>query len=192
MFGSRSRDRFPYAQLAASRAQRNAVLLWSRKPRLFDADPPQNSSIVLATSALTDRLVEIHRRPDDLRLLDRRAFEELVAELFSGFGYEVELTAKTKDQGRDVIAIKKIDEVAVKYLVECKRPEPGNAVGVGVVRQLFGVVEDERATKGILVATTHFSPDAKSFVLRNKWRLELKEYEQIVEWITSYLLLKGR
>lgn len=188
-----ARSSFPYAQLAAAHSRRrNAALLFSNKPTLLEAEPEAGSSIVLATTTLSEGLIQLYRDPQALRQIDRRLFEELVAEIFEGFGYKVELTAKTKDGGRDVIAVGMPDHIQVKYLIECKRPDPGNAIGVGIVRQLLGVVEDERATKGILVATTYFSPDAKALEARNKWRLELKEYEQIVEWIARYIQLKGK
>lgn len=183
---------FPYAQIAAAQAHRNAALLFSDKPKLFEQQPTLGSSILLATATLTERLVQLHRDPNQLRSLNRRLFEELVAELFDGFGYSVELTAHTRDGGRDIIAIGKKDSIRSKFLIECKRPEPGNVIGVGLVRQLLGVVEDEKATKGILVATTYFSPDAKALEERNQWRLELKEYEQVVNWISSYVQLKGQ
>jgi HJR/Mrr/RecB family endonuclease len=41
--------------------------------------------------------------------LNRRLFEEFVAELFHEFGYEVELTKRTRDGGRDVIAIREAE-----------------------------------------------------------------------------------
>lgn len=82
--------------------------------------------------------------------------------------------------------------IVSKYLIECKRPDPGNHIGVGVVRELMGVKHDERATKVIAVTTTYFSPDAHQFQKRNKWELELKEYEDITSWIKEYLKLKKK
>ncbi|MCI0565146.1 MAG: restriction endonuclease [Nitrososphaera sp.] len=186
-----TRSNFPYAQIAAAQAQRSAAILLSEKPKLLEEQPYLGSPILLATTALCERLVHLHRDPKQLHSLNRRLFEELVAELFDGFGYSVELTAQTRDGGRDVIAIGNKDLVRTKFLIECKRPEPGTAIGVGFVRQLLGVVEDERATKGILVATTYFSPDAKAFQERNEWRLDLQDYDQIVDWISRYVQLKG-
>lgn len=68
---------------------------------------------------------------------------------------------------RDIIAIKKLG-TELKYLIECKRPDPGNVVGIKPVRELFGVKQDEKASKAILVTTSCFSPDAIQFVERNK------------------------
>jgi len=187
------RSKYPFAQLHAVRSRNVAILaaLIAKKPKLLEEQPEAGSSIVLATWSLTQKLIQIHNKPTELRTLDRRLFEEIVAELFDGFGYETELTAKTRDGGRDIIAVGNRQQIATKYLIECKRPDPGNPVGVGLVRQLLGVVEDEKATKGLLVSTTYFSPDAKAFEERNEWRLQLNDFEHIAAWITQYLEIKG-
>ncbi len=187
------RSKYPFAQLHAVRSRNVAILaaLIAKKPKLLEEQPEAGSSIVLATSSLTQKLIQLHNEPNTLRTLDRRLFEEIVAEIFDGFGFSIELTAKTRDGGRDIIAVGNKEQIAIKYLIECKRPDPGNPVGVGIVRQLLGVVEDEKATKGLLVSTTYFSPDAKAIEERNKWRLQLNDYEHIVTWISQYLDLKG-
>ena len=122
--------------------------------------------------------------------MNRRLFEELIAELFNGFGFDVELTKKTRDGGRDIVAIKS-SEVNLKYLIECKRPDPENVVGIRPVRELFGVKQDEKASKAILATTTYFSPDALQFFERNKWELESKDFEGINNWIADYLKIKN-
>jgi hypothetical protein len=125
------------------------------------------------------------KHPDEMRRMDRRKFEEMVAELFVGFGYAVELTAKTRDGGRDVIAIKRA-EVNVKYLIECKRPNAGGYVGVRPVRELYGVKAHEGATKAILATTAYFSQDALLFFEEHQWELEPRAYDGILDWIAEY------
>ena len=149
--------------------------------------PVRGSSIVQVSDLLGRRLVEhFHRHPNELRTMDRRRFEELVAELFAGFGYDVELTKRTRDGGRDVIAIKH-HEVAVRYLIECKRPDPGGYVGVRPVRELYGVKQDEAATKAVLATTAYFSPDALLFFDRHRWEMEPRDFGGIKEWLEDYL-----
>jgi restriction endonuclease len=70
----------------------------------------------------------VKAEPRELLTLDSRQFEELVAELWRRLGYEIELTAKTKDNGRDIIAVRKV-EASVRFLIECKRYSPSNKVG---------------------------------------------------------------
>jgi HJR/Mrr/RecB family endonuclease len=154
----------------------------------FDiVSPVRGSSIIQVSELVGRKLIEHFRRnPAELRRIDRRKFEELVAELFDGFGYVVELTRRTRDGGRDVVAVKH-GEVAVKYLIECKRPDPGGYVGVRPVRELYGVKHDEAATKAVLATTAYFSADALLFFDRHKWELEPRDYFGVTEWIDEYL-----
>jgi len=190
-----SDSRYPYAQMAANRHQRrkNLVAIFAARGKVeFDlGELKEDSSIIVVNESVGQKLVEyFHKHPKELELIDRRRFEELVAELFDGFGYTVELTSKTRDGGKDIIAISKKNQIATKYLIECKRPNPGNPVGVGVVRELMGVKVDEKATKAILATTTYFTPDAQLFEERNMWELELKEFEGIIAWIDTYITIK--
>jgi len=184
------RSNYPYAQMAAQRRRRQAVaILLQKKPVLLKESLDFRSSIVTVTTQAHKKIIELYKEPNQLLQIDRRQFEEIIAEIFDGFGYSVELTAQTHDGGRDIIAIGSKDQVRTKYLIECKRPDPGKVVGVGFVRQLLGVVEDEKATKGLLVATTYFSAAAQHFEKRNEWRLELKDYDRVVAWIEQYIRL---
>lgn len=136
----------------------------------------------------------LHHFADDisiLRTLSPRDFEHFVLKVLAGLGFEVELTSQTCDGGRDIIAVRH-DATSVKYLVECKRYSEGNRVGVGVVRQLHGVVDDERATKGILVTTSTFTRGAKTHLERNKWRLEGRDLTGVLDWLNSYQELRMR
>lgn len=48
-----------------------------------------------------------------------------------------------------------------KIVIQAKRYT--NTVGVGAVRDLYGTVLNEGATKGILVTTSDFGPDSYTF-----------------------------
>ena len=181
---------FPYHQVATTAARTVGQSLLTAA-KLLTSTPERDSQIIQATGALEQLILALHRDPEPLRVIDRRKFEELVAELFDGFGYHVELTARTRDGGKDIIAVGNKDLVQTKYLIECKRPDPGNVCGIGMVRALLGVLEDDPATKALLVATTRFSPDARALEQRHRWRLELKEFEQVLDWIARYVALKG-
>jgi restriction system protein len=49
-------------------------------------------------------------------------------------------------------------------------------VGVEIVRQLYGVVEAEKATAGVIVTTSSFTRGAKSFALQHSHRMTLHDY----------------
>jgi restriction endonuclease Mrr len=157
----------------------------------FDIDEKATDLPIIKVASFFERaLIErLHQSPDDLRLMDRRRFEELVAELFVGFGYEVELTKRTRDGGKDIIAIKR-REVEVRFLIECKRPDTSNKIDIGTVRELYGVKCDDAASKAILATTGYFTRDAKLFFEKHRWELEPKDFESIKDWIAHYLKLQ--
>lgn len=134
-------------------------------------------------------LEALRKNPNDMRHLSSRDFEKLVAEIFDGFGYEVELTKRTRDGGRDIIAIKRA-EVDLRFLIECKHPDTRKHIGVGPVRELLGVKADEGASKAILATTAYFSKDAKLYFERHPWDLEGRDFEGIMEWLERYSMLR--
>jgi CheY-like chemotaxis protein len=139
-------------------------------------------AIVTVCNNVSNILDSIVRNPMDLLSMSPRQFEEFVAGIWEGFGYQVELTARTRDQGRDVIAIRNA-EARLRFLIECKRYSPDNKVGIGIVRSLYGVVRDENATKGILATTSTFTKDAKKFIDRHIWELEGYDFQNILNWL---------
>ncbi len=157
----------------------------------FKIENTTDKTSIIDISSFTERKLIEHflKYPDDLKLIDRRKFEELIAEVFFGFGYEVELTQKTRDGGKDIIAIKN-EEVKVKYLIECKRPEPMNPVRINVVKNLHSTVIHDKATKGILASTTRFTKDSLIFIEEHQWILEAKDFNGIYEWLQKYMKIK--
>ena len=158
----------------------------------FDIEHHHNGRSLIQIMPFVDRtfIERLGQFPDELRQIDRRKFEEVVAEIFDGFGYEVELTKRTRDGGKDIIAVKRC-EVNLKFLIECKRPNPGNPVRIAAVRELWSVMDDERASKGILVTTTGFTADALSYVDKHMWELEARDFQGLQEWIDEYLRIRS-
>jgi restriction system protein len=115
--------------------------------------------------------------------LDPREFECLVERLYDSMGYETQLTPPRKDGGRDVKANKQQPGQMERLLVESKRYR--GTIGVAIVRQLNGVVADEKAHKGVLITTSHFSLDARKFAERN--RLELIDGQNLVPLLNEHL-----
>jgi len=100
-------------------------------------------------------------------------------------GLRVKLTPRSKGGGKDILAFAKTSLGEHLYHVECKRFAPNRPVGVALVRQLYGVIEADRATAGMLVTTSRFTEDAWAFQETVKHRMSLKAYEDIVSWIND-------
>lgn len=151
------------------------------------ADLNIDLGIIQTSNRISELIIKkISQNPQKLKYLDRRLFEEIIAEFFDKFGYNVELTSPTRDGGRDVIAIKH-KEVKVKYLIECKRPDPHNKIGIEPVRALYGIKTDEKATKAILATTTSFTKPAMVMFNNHEWEMEPRDYDGIVIWVKEYM-----
>lgn len=88
-------------------------------------------------------------------------FEHLVANLFAGMGLESKLTRSSRDGGVDCIAYDPRPVLGGKVVIQAKRYR--NTVGVSAVRDLYGTMLNEGASKGILVTTSGYGPDAFEF-----------------------------
>lgn len=139
--------------------------------------------LIIAQEAWEPILRNLGKNPEGLFNLSPRRFEELVVELLAREGFEVHLTPSTGDGGRDVLAIHDSPLGKHLYAVECKRFAKERPVGVALVRSLYGVVEQNRNTAGILVTTSHFTKGALRFQEEAKWRLALKSYDDLCAWI---------
>lgn len=93
-------------------------------------------------------------------------FEHLIREIFEKEfavnGGEVKVTQASSDGGVDAIAFDPDPIRGGKIIIQAKRYT--NTVGVSAVRDLYGTVMSEGATKGILVTTAEFGPDSYNFV----------------------------
>ncbi|ENY6496086.1 restriction endonuclease [Vibrio sp. 1408] len=144
------------------------------------------------SSKVTLKIIEMFATsPHLLRTMDRRHFEELVAELFHGFGYSVELTKQTRDGGKDIIAISNDRIIPEKYIIECKRPDIGNPVRLNVVKNLHATKIDEGANKAILVTTSTFTRDARAYQEKHNIDLQLNDFNDLVDWLYIYLQSKN-
>ena len=102
---------------------------------------------------------------NNLAAMDWQDFENLIREVFEkefvSSGGEVKITQASRDGGVDAIAFDPDPIRGGKIVIQAKRYT--NVVGVSAVRDLYGTTVNEGATKGILVTTADFGPDAYEF-----------------------------
>jgi restriction system protein len=101
----------------------------------------------------------------NIAAMDWQEFEHLIREIFekefSKGGGEVKITRASRDRGVDAIAFDPDPIRGGKIVIQAKRYT--NSVDVAAVRDLYGTVVNEGATKGILVTTSDYGPDAYAF-----------------------------
>ena len=115
----------------------------------------------LATTAGTEPSDDTATPTADLMNMDPIEFEELVAALFQAMGMEVMTTARSGDGGVDVQAMDPDPVRGGKLVIQVKRYH--NTIPPAPVRDLYGTMLHEGATKGIFVTTAEFGPSAQEF-----------------------------
>jgi restriction system protein len=122
---------------------------------------------VLEFSMVDPRFVDSQ---DVIGELDKRAnlmelspteFEGLIANLFEKMGLEMRQTRPSRDGGVDCVAYDPRPIFGGKVVIQAKRYK--NTVGVAAVRDLFGTVHNEGASKGILVTTSGYGQSSFEF-----------------------------
>lgn len=159
----------------------------SQQARIAEAVPTKREVPVQLIDVSSELIKQLAANPRQLYLLQPRKFEELVAELLHDMGSDVQLTPESKDGGRDVLASLATPLGKLLVIVECKRYAEHRKVGAAIVeRFLWTVDRRDRASLGILATTSSFTHDARLLESSNKWRLGLRDYDHLVEWLSRY------
>src|SRR5205085_1786319 len=108
----------------------------------------------------TDVLSGLDQRPN-LMDLTPSEFEALIANLFGKMGLETRQTQASRDGGVDCVAYDPRPILGGKVVIQAKRYK--HTVGVSAVRDLFGTMQNEGASKGILVTTSGYGKAAFAF-----------------------------
>lgn len=110
--------------------------------------------------AESDALSELDQRPN-LMDLSPTEFEALIQNLFTKMGLEARQTRPSRDGGVDCVAFDPRPIFGGKVVIQAKRYK--NTVGVSAVRDLFGTLQNEGASKGILVTTSGYGQASFDF-----------------------------
>lgn len=106
---------------------------------------------------------------ENLAVMNWEDFEHLIREVFHAEfarkGGEVKITQASRDRGVDAIAFDPDPISGGKIVIQAKRYT--DTVPVAAVRDLYGTVISEGATKGILVTTSDYGHDSYEFA-KNK------------------------
>ncbi|WP_392463940.1 restriction endonuclease [Aeromonas dhakensis] len=124
-------------------------------------------------SVNSEKLNEIHWRK----------FEELTAECFTRFGYNVELGPGSNDDGVDVRVWHPECKGAPKYIIQCKRYK--QKIEKLTIKGLYADVLHEGAEMGLLVTTSELSVGSKKTVSARGYPIEEINGEKIIEWLNK-------
>jgi restriction system protein len=149
-------------------------------PRPEDLKPVH--PVHLAAASASEPSDDIGAGQSDLLTLDPIDFEDLVAALFKAMGMEVMTTERSGDGGVDVRAMDPDPIRGGKLVIQVKRYR--STIPPAPVRDLYGTMLHEGATKGILVTTAEFGPSAQEFAAGKP--LTLIGGTQLVDLLARY------
>ena len=109
-------------------------------------------------------------------------FEHVCQALVEKMGFTTQTTKASGDGGIDLIAYNHQPLFSGKYIIQCKRY--AGSVGEPIIRDLYGVITSERANKGILMTTGHFTKSAIAFSEGKP--IELIDGEKLKSLLTDY------
>jgi len=140
-----------------------------------------------AMAVIQARYVGLPANAEEKRLtffeLSPRDFERLIECLYDAMDYETLLTPPSKDGGRDIVASSDAPGKHERLQVECKLYSD-HTVGVERIRLLHSVVMDQKANRGVLVTSSHFTQDARAWAERNA--IELISGLELVVLLNQY------
>jgi len=122
----------------------------------------------------------------DIYSLDWRKFEELVADIYKQKGYEVVLTAKTKDNGADALII---NNGKITSIIECKKYAENRKIGIEYVRSLVGACVDWNVKKAYLVSTsdhTVYAENKRQSYIEKGYEIELVSGTNLLSELEIY------
>jgi HJR/Mrr/RecB family endonuclease len=151
-----------------------------------DGDP--HSHLILVDTISEAMLARLGQDPSLLHEISPRRFEELIARVLSDLGYGVTLTPPIKDGGFDMFAELSTPTGKILTLVECKRNAARRPVTVEIVRNVYGVLSASKATTAMIATTSRFTRDARSFQDAVGYKMSLRDFGDIANWLKRYKL----
>ncbi len=118
------------------------------------------------------RLVSMRPSLERLRTLSWRDFEQLVAEYYRRRGYRVRVIERGgagADGGIDL----QMHAGGNTIVVQCKRWQ-ARAVGVALVRELYGAMTGDQADAALFITTGQYTPDAIDFAVTSPSNLSCR------------------
>ncbi len=128
---------------------------------------------------------------DRIRSAPPAFFERLIVNLLLGMGYGGSAAdagraiGRSGDDGVDGV----IDQDALgldRVYIQAKRYAAGNSIGAGAIRDFFGSLDRHKATKGLFVTTSTFSPSAKETTAFLSKRIVLIDGENLAKLMIRY------
>ena len=135
----------------------------------------------------TDTLGALDDRPNLMELTPQQ-FESLIQNLFEKIGLDTRQTRPSRDGGVDCVAYNTDPILGGKVVIQAKRYK--HTVGVSAVRDLYGTLQNEGASKGILVTTSQYGKASYDFAAGKP--IELFDGTHLLYLLETHAGIKAR
>jgi transcription antitermination factor NusG len=136
---------------------------------------------------INSSLIERINNTSDLLKITPYQFEELIGEILEKQGFDVKITPKSKDGGRDILSILKTPIGEILTIVECKQYSVNKKVGIEIAERLLWTCDNkDYASKAMIVTTSAFTKGCYELKEKYLYKLELKDMNNIIEWLCKY------
>lgn len=129
----------------------------------------------------------IEKDPRAIYQIDCWKWEEIIAGAYKQAGFDkVELTPRSGDKGRDIVATKN-GVGSIRIFDQVKAYKPGNLVTANDVRAMAGILSGaNNVSKGVITTTSDFAPRIKEDEYLKPflpYRIELKPRGVLLPWL---------
>ena len=144
-------------------------------------------------TAVSSRFAKmIAKSPDVLDELEWRDLERVMAEVFDGIGFSVELTPGSKDGGKDIVLQCNVEGRQCEYVVELKHWRSRQRVGGGYLRSFLKVIVREGRSGGLFLSTYGCCDNAfEQLTEIERKRLRFGNQDKIIALCQTYVKAKA-
>lgn len=148
-----------------------------------------DSSVIKILRECTQLVIKaVLENPDALDDLEWRDLERMIAELFKGLGFVVELTPPAKDGGKDLILELIEKNKKISYIVEIKHWRSRQEVGKSYLDNFVKVITKEKRKGGLFLSTYGVSNTAvESLTKIERKMVRFGDKEKILSLCETYI-----
>lgn len=130
----------------------------------------------------------ISDNPENLRMLEWRQIEQMLAEVFEGIGFWVKLTPPSKDGGKDIILECHLNNKKQYYIIEVKHWRSGTKVGKQQIGEFLEIILKEERKGGLFISTYGFCNNAFECLTEiGRQKLKFGSQEKIITLCRRYI-----
>lgn len=161
---------------------------YERKLSIGIIENPQDTERITIIGTLCDGLIKlIAKYPSELKRIEWRDLERIIAHILDSIGYVVELTPPSKDKGKDIIVSFFARNRKETFYIEIKHWVSGKKVGKKETQEFLSVLINEQKT-GLLLSTSGFTNNCLEGIVEFKKKdINLGDSNTISELCNVYI-----